>query len=240
MDEEFTCQILCMAQVKSVAKAAICVFAKPPIAGTAKTRLIPSIGKERAAQLADAFLQDTLMVLRTLPWARSIVAATEPFTKDYIPDGCMWIQPEGSLDIRLETILRRALMQYPMAFAIGADSPGLPAMYLDQAKALLASHDAVLGSSRDGGFYLLGVKHSPPGLLKGIQWSQPTTFHKTLSRLREQGLSVGLIPEWFDVDTETDLSYLRHLLSNGMVACRCTQAIMRKINQSNPSTLTAQ
>ncbi len=223
-----------------MAEAAICVFAKPPIAGTAKTRLIPSIGKERAAQLADAFLQDTLTVLRTLPWAHTIVATTQPFTRNYIPENCIWIQPEGSLEFRLETILQRALTQYPMAFAIGADSPGLPAIYLDQAKALLASHDAVLGSSRDGGFYLLGVKNSPPGLLKGIQWSQPTTFHKTVSRLREQGLSVGLIPEWFDVDTEADLSYLQHLLSNGMVACPCTQAIMKKIKESSPSTLAAQ
>src|ERR1051325_1805857 len=176
MDEEFSNQILCVAQVRSVAQAAICVFAKPPLAGIAKTRLIPSIGQECAARLADAFLQDMLMVLRTLPWAHTIVAATELFAKDYIPDRCMWVQPEGELDIRLENILQRALMQYPMAFALGADSPGLPAVYLEQAKTLLASHDAVLGLSRDGGFYLLGVKNDPPGLLNGIQWSRPTTF----------------------------------------------------------------
>jgi rSAM/selenodomain-associated transferase 1 len=216
-----------------VAQAAICVFAKPPLAGIAKTRLVPSIGPERAARLADAFLQDTLMVLRTLPWAHTVVAATELFAKDYIPDNCMWIQPEGPLNIRLENILQRALMQYPMAFALGADSPGLPAGHLDQAKALLALHDAVLGLSRDGGFYLLGVKNAPGGLLNGIQWSQPTTFQNTVSRLREQGLSVGFIPEWFDVDTEADLSYLQHLLSNGTIACPCTQAVMQEIKQSS-------
>lgn len=219
-----------------MAEAAICVFAKPPLAGIAKTRLIPSIGQERAAWLADAFLQDMLMVLRTLPWAHTIVAATEPFAKHYIPDDCMWIQPEGALNIRLENILQRALMQHPMAFVIGADSPGLPAGYLEQAKTLLASHDVVLGFSRDGGFYLLGVKSAPGGLLSGIQWSQPTTFQNTVSRLREQGLSLGFIPEWFDVDTEMDLSYLQHLLSNRTIDCPCTQAVMKEINQSNAGT----
>lgn len=223
-----------------MAQAAVCVFAKPPLAGIAKTRLIPSIGQENAARLADALLQDMLMALRTLPWAHTIVAATEPFTRDYIPDHCMWIQPEGPLDIRLEAILQRALMQYPIAFAIGADTPGLPAVYLGQAKALLALHDAVLGFSRDGGFYLLGVKNAPRGLLNGIHWSQPTTFHNTVSRLREQGLSVGFIPEWFDVDTEADLSHLQHLLSTGTITCPCTQAVMREINQSNTSTLILQ
>jgi uncharacterized protein len=238
MDEEFPCQILCVAQVRPMAKAAICVFAKPPVAGTAKTRLIPSVGKERAAQLADAFLRDTLMVLETLSWAETIVAATAPFTRTYIRDHRTWIQPNGTLDVRLETILSRALLQHPMAFAIGADSPGLPAVYLDQAHALLASHDAVLGPSRDGGFYLLGVKQAPPGLLGGIEWSQPTTFQQTVSRLREQALSVGLVPGWFDVDTAADLSHLQLLLSNRIINCPFTKAAIEEISQSNAGTLT--
>jgi glycosyltransferase A (GT-A) superfamily protein (DUF2064 family) len=169
------------------------------------------------------------MALKNLSWAETIVAATAPFTCAYISDDCMWLQPEGTLDVRLETILRRALGRHPMAFALGADSPGLPAAYLDRAQTLLASHDAVLGASRDGGFYLLGIKRSPPGLLHGIEWSQRTTFRQTVSRLQQQGLSVALVPGWFDVDTEDDLSYLQLLLADRRIDCPFTQAVLRQI-----------
>lgn len=239
MDEEVARQILQLAQVKPVAQAAICVFAKPPVAGATKTRLIPTIGKERAAQLAEAFLQDTLMVLQNLSWAETIVAATAPFKRAYFTSQCMWLQPEGTLDLRIETILRRALLRHRMAFAIGADSPGLPPIYLDLAQDLLASHDAVLGPSRDGGFYLVGVRNVTPGLLSGIEWSQRTTFQQTLSRLQQQGLSVALIPEWFDVDTAEDLSYLQRLLSRGMINCPFTRAVMEETSRFKGSALTA-
>ena len=212
-----------------MAQAAICVFAKPPVAGMAKTRLIPSIGKERAAQLAEAFLRDTLAPLRNVTWAETLVAATAPFTRAYIPDECMWLQPEGTLDVRVEAILQRALLRHPMAFALGADSPGLPTIYLDQARDLLASHDAVLGPTRDGGFYLLAVKNTPPGVLSGIEWSQRTTFQQTLLRLQQQGLSVARVPEWFDVDTADDLSYLRLLVANRKIDCPFTQAVIEEI-----------
>jgi uncharacterized protein len=220
-----------------VAQAAICVFAKPPVAGVAKTRLIRSIGKERAAKLAEALLRDTLALLRNVTWAETLVAATAPFSRAYFSDECMWLQPEGTLDLRVEAILRRALLRHPMAFALGADSPGLPAIHLDQARDLLASHDAVLGPTRDGGFYLLAVKNAPPRL-SGIEWSQRTTFQQTLSRLQQQGLSVARVPEWFDVDTADDLSYLRLLLAKRKIDCPFTRAVMKEIG-SPASTLTA-
>jgi glycosyltransferase A (GT-A) superfamily protein (DUF2064 family) len=103
---------------------------------------------------------------------------------------------------------------------------------------VLASHDAVLGPTKDGGFYLLAVKNAPPGLLSGIEWSQRTTFQQTLSRLQQQGLSVARVPDWFDVDTADDLSYLRLLLANRMIDCPFTQAVIEEIG-SPASTLTA-
>lgn len=219
-----------------MAQAAICVFAKPPVAGATKTRLIPTIGKERAAQLAEAFMKDTLTMLRNLAWAETVIAATAPFARAYIADDCMWLQPEGTLDIRIETILRQALVCHTMAFAIGADSPGLPTIYLELAHDLLGSHDAVLGPCRDGGFYLLGIKNAPPGLLSGIEWSQRSTFQQTVARLQQHGLSVALVPEWFDVDTADDLSYLKLLLSRRMINCPFTQRVIERMSQSKAST----
>lgn len=213
-------------------RAAVCIFAKPPIAGTVKTRLIPAVGGVQAAELAEAFLRDTVAVVRKLGRAESIIAATAPFAREYLRGHQMWIQPPGDLGVRMEAILRRALLAHSMAFAIGADSPGLPVTCLDQARNRLESHDVVLGPSLDGGFYLIGVKHCPPGLLRGIDWSRPTTMQQTISRLRQQGLSVATLPTWFDVDTAAELSRLESLLAKGVIDCPHTQAVLEDLRRS--------
>jgi hypothetical protein len=220
-----------MAEVDSIKLAAACIFAKPPVAGTVKTRLIPVVGAEQAADLAEAFLQDTLAVIRKLGFAEGIIASTEPFAREYLRGHLMWIQPPGDLGVRMEAILRRALLAYPMAFAIGADSPGLPVICMDQARNRLESHDVVLGPSMDGGFYLIGVKHCPPRLLSGIEWSRPTTMQQTISRLRQQGLSVAMLPDWFDVDTAAELSRLESLLAARMIDCPYTQAVLEGLRR---------
>jgi uncharacterized protein len=195
-----------------VTDATICVFAKPPVPGKAKTRLIPAFGAEMAARCAEAFLLDTVESVEKLGWAKLIIAATEPFSHPAIADHELWLQPEGGLDVRIEAILRRALMSSPMAFALGADSPGLPVQLLEDARKTLATQDAVLGPTMDGGFYLLGVKQCPEGMLNEIQWSHASTLQQTLRRLRYLGLSVVQTGEWLDVDVPEDLAKLKDVL----------------------------
>lgn len=232
MGEESAGENFRMAQVETTKRVAVCIFAKPPVAGAVKTRLIPAVGAERAAELAEAFLQDTLAVVRKFGWVEPVIAATAPFAREYLHGHPMWIQPGGDLGVRLEAILRRALLEHQMAFALGADSPGLPVNCLEQARNHLASYDAVLGPSTDGGFYLIGVKHCPPGLLNGIEWSKPTTMQQTISRLRQKGLSVVLLPQWFDVDTVVELARLECLLEERTIDCPHTQAVLEGIRRS--------
>ncbi|MHB1845619.1 MAG: TIGR04282 family arsenosugar biosynthesis glycosyltransferase, partial [Deltaproteobacteria bacterium] len=179
-------------------RIAVCVFAKPPLPGRVKTRLAAEVGSEGAARLARAFLRDTLAAVRALPWAEPRLATTEraPFEAELgAPE--IWLQGEGDLGRRMERVLRRALRGASAALAIGADSPGMPLALLEGAREALASADAVVGPSDDGGFYLLGLRRCPRGLLDGLPWSAPETFDRTLARLREQGLRTSLLPRWF-------------------------------------------
>src|SRR5207302_7931644 len=98
--------------------------------------------------------------------------------------------------------------------AIGADSPGLPAAYLESARQALTTADAVLGPSIDGGFYLMGLKDCPAGVLLGIQWSHFTTLAATVAKLEQFGMRTVLINPWFDVDGHEDLERLRRQLAN--------------------------
>jgi uncharacterized protein len=196
-------------------EATLCVFAKPPQAGHVKTRLAAAIGGERAAALARAFFEDTWSAATSLPWARAVLATTEPASSEWDGGGLapVWAQGGGDLGDRLERVLRRALRETPAALAIGTDTPGLPPTLLSQARSALRDADAVLGPCEDGGFYLLGLRRCPPGLLRELPWSVAETFARTLSRLRERGLRTAVIAPWFDVDRPADLACLRALIA---------------------------
>src|SRR5690606_41919544 len=104
----------------------ICVFAKPPVPGQVKTRLLPEVGAEGAARLARAFLEDTLAMVGEVPGVHAVLATTAPFSVPGVPPERVWLQGDGPLGARLERILRRGLDEAPAAVALGADSPGLP------------------------------------------------------------------------------------------------------------------
>ena len=63
----------------------------------------------------------------------------------------------------------------------------------------------VLGPSRDGGYYLMGLKAPHPELFQGITWSTGAVLADTLSRAQDLALKVHLLPAWTDIDTYADL-----------------------------------
>jgi uncharacterized protein len=206
------------------------VFAKPPRPGEVKTRLAEALGDEAAAALARAFFVDTWRSATSCAWARAVLATTDteaPEWKDF--DATIWPQGGGDLGHRLERVLRRALRSAPFALAIGTDAPGLPTQLLDAAHRTLGTADAVIGPCEDGGFYLIGLRRCPPGLLAGLPWSAEDTFVRTIARLREHGLTVEVLSPWFDVDRAEDLSCVRALLSRGEIGAPETARALRLI-----------
>lgn len=189
----------------------VCVFAKPPVAGAVKTRLAPRLGADGAARLAAAMFADTWAVVGARPDVERVLATTGPGLS--VGDAPMWLQGDGDLGARLERVLRRALADAPFAIALGADSPGLPPTAIDAAIAALATHDAVLGPTDDGGYYLIGLRACPDGLFAGLPWSSPDTRRATLARLAERGLTTAVIGGYFDVDGPDDLDRLTALLT---------------------------
>lgn len=211
------------------ARICVCIFMKPPRPGEVKTRLIPLVGAEGAAALAEAFFEDTWDVVQSLPWASPVVASTELSGAGIaFSPRRVWSQGDGDLGARLERILRRGIAEAGAAIALGADSPGLEMRLLNEAREKLQDSDAVLGPCSDGGFYLLGLKTCPPGLLSGIAWSQPDTFTQTTKKLEEAGLTVAVLSEYFDIDRPEDLTMLRELISTGNIYAPRTARLLRQ------------
>ncbi len=209
-------------------KGYVCIFAKPARPGAVKTRLAPKVGSEGAAALARAFSRDTWSAVCSLPWAQPVLATTDANARDwdFARGAEIWLQGDGDLGERLERVLRRALSLTPFVIAIGIDTPGLPHPLLEQARKCLHISDAVLGPCEDGGFYLLGLRRCPPGLLRNLPWSARDTFIRTLARMRNWGFHTKVLPPWFDVDRPSDLRCLQSLLSRGEISAPETERVL--------------
>ena len=218
--------------MKLDARVPVCVFAKPPVAGETKTRLARGgLGAEAAARLARAFFEDTWATVSALEWARPVLATTAPELSAFglTSDVEVWMQGPGDLGERMARVLARAVAEAGRGMVIGADLPGLPRRHLDVAREALARHEAVLGPTDDGGFYLLGLWRVPDGILTGLPWSSPDTLARTELRLAGAGLGAARAPPWFDVDVPGDLARLRRLLAEHPEVAPRTRAALASL-----------
>ncbi len=186
----------------------VAVFAKPPVAGTSKTRLGRVVGHDLAAAFARALLLDSVERWRTS--GRTVVlATTNPRADHGLGEPLPAVdQGSGDLGARIERVLRQCLTDHPWAMAVGADAPAVPEAAVHATFAALDDGRTVLGPSDDGGFWVLGLSRCEEGLLDGLPWSDPATHARTRERLVAAGHDPVDVPGTWDVDRANDLSRL--------------------------------
>ncbi|MDD9932629.1 MAG: TIGR04282 family arsenosugar biosynthesis glycosyltransferase [Myxococcales bacterium] len=203
---------------------ALSIFARPVVAGVTKTRLSPVLGPEGSATLYRAFVADTLATVGGLPeLAPTLWVAGDP---EHATLGAYGLpreaQPELDLGARIRRALEHGLSRHRCALACGTDAPTLPASHLRRAARALEHAEVVLGPSADGGYYLIGLRRPAgalPDLFSRVRWSTRHTLADTLALTACAGLSVAMLPPWYDVDEPADLELLRmHLALDPGVA----------------------
>ncbi len=195
---------------------AVAVMTKVPGTTVVKSRLHESLGAERATELYRCFLLDRLDAVAALPDITGVVAFTPPEAETLmraLAPPSLRIVPQRGADLgeRLSNILTELLeCGHAGAIAVDSDSPTLPIAYLAEAATVLSrpTCDVVLGPCEDGGYYLVGLRSPHPALFEEIPWSTDAVFAMTLDKARARGLSVHVLPQWFDVDTDADLRRL--------------------------------
>jgi len=221
--------------VKPTRQQAIAVMAKAPIAGHVKTRLVPPLSQEEAAELYRCLLLDKLQQVGQLSRVDRYLAYTPLDAREamspLVPHGFTMIPQSGSdLGDRLHRLSAILLERgHPAVILIDSDTPTLPLAYLAEATTRLhhEATDLVIGPAEDGGYYLIGLKRSLRALFEGIPWSGPTVLSDTLQRASAQRLQVSTLPAWYDVDTPADLARLRHdLATNGHTAAPHTRRFL--------------
>jgi len=197
----------------------IVVFAKQPLPGRVKTRLIPALGAEGAARLAQEMLDRTI---------EEALATGLPVELCGDPDAAAWYdgpaeagaQGEGDLGERLARSARRALAAGDGVLLIGTDCPSLDRHRLRAAARALESHHAVLHPAADGGYVLLGLGRFDPSLFEAMPWSTPEVAAETVARIAALGWSLDLRETLRDVDEPADLDPMA--LDRAKAAPLCT------------------
>jgi rSAM/selenodomain-associated transferase 1 len=217
-------------------KRELIVMAKAPLIGYAKSRLIEAPGPgrfdaARVARLADAFIRDTLLVCGHCTHEALTVVFAPPDSESYFraaaPSARLVPQVDGDLGARLDAAVAHAFDGGATSVVvIGTDSPHIPPERIDEAFAALAGADCVLGPSRDGGYYLIGLTARRAALFEGIDWGTASVFAQTLAAATAHGLGVARLREERDVDERADLAWLAQELRSAPGLCPHTGAVL--------------
>jgi rSAM/selenodomain-associated transferase 1 len=201
-------------------------MAKASIPGRTKTRLVPPLTFEEAAQYNTAFLRDVADNILTASTRASIAgyvayspAHSRPFFEATLHCAVALIEAcyPNFGDCLACAIVRLLGRGHRAAVVLNSDSPTLPTSLLVETAEVLArpGDRVVLGPALDGGYYLLGVKAEHHHLFQDIAWSTEHVAHQTLERARELDLPVHVLPKWYDVDDIAGLKMLQAELFEG-------------------------
>lgn len=210
----------------------ILIFTKYPTPGYAKTRLIPAIGADSAADVSRQLTQRVVRVVREhiklsshFTISRIFYSSKSPQDSSLMRD---WLgepdaeyesreelhpQSGGDLGDRLSSAFKQSFENdVNKVVVVGADIPEIDGEVLCEAFEKLNRTDVVIGPAVDGGYYLLGMKRPQPFLFEGIPWSTEKVFANTTRKASEGNLSVAELRVLRDVDRPEDLAYFKEIV----------------------------
>lgn len=203
------------------AAAHLVVFAKAPVAGFAKTRLIPALGPQGAADLARRML-DHAVHQAVVAQIGSVELCVTPDVNDAVfvalsveHGAVVTAQGDGNLGERMHRAFERVLREHPAAILIGTDAPAIDAPMLRAAHAALACHDAVFVPAADGGYALVGLRRPVRALFTGVPWSTAVVMQETRRKAQEAAITWLELEPVHDIDEPPDLVHIpTHWASN--------------------------
>lgn len=192
----------------------VAVFARAPVPGEAKTRLIPLLGAEGAALLHAELVRHALRV--------ALAADLGPVQLWCAPDcdhpfffQCaeelgvsLRTQCGGDLGERMACAFSAALCENAPLVVIGSDCPALTPALLREAAEALEDHDAVVAPAEDGGYVLVGLSAPAPGLFKAVAWGTDSVMSETRARLERAATRWKELETLWDIDRPEDIARL--------------------------------
>lgn len=196
-------------------EAELILFAKTPVAGQVKTRLIPNLGEQGAARFAVALIEESAR-RAVEAWPGPVSLQVWPETRHECFDAIerrfgisVSLQSEGDLGVKMFQALNDAYTRGAAAAIMGCDVPQCPPEIFRTAHALLHQGRSVIGPSADGGYYFIGINPPHPDCFERIEWGGSKVFDTTLKRTAAAGIDLIVMQNLNDLDTAADIEGLR-------------------------------
>lgn len=190
------------------------VFCKAPIAGQVKTRLMPALTAQQAAQVHIELTERVLQVLYDAALCPVQLWCSPNIGFDFFRQLAskysltLHQQTGGGLGERMLQAMNAGLQNYAQVLLIGCDCPSLIAEDFKQAIfALKNGSDVVLAPTEDGGYILIGSKQPQHQLLNDadMPWGSSKVLEITRGRIEQQQLRACEIRLQWDIDTPKEL-----------------------------------
>ncbi|WP_426417620.1 TIGR04282 family arsenosugar biosynthesis glycosyltransferase [Aestuariirhabdus sp. LZHN29] len=184
---------------------ALLLFAKPPVRGQVKTRLISQLGAGVATDIHRRLLSDTAMTLTRCSGVQlqlwmGFDEGHSAFSAPVFSGWSRHLQVDGGLGERMEAAIACALKSYETVVVVGSDCPVLTPAYIESAFiALEQQAPVVFGPAEDGGYVLLGLRENTPALFRNIDWGSERVMQQSRERLQ------ALAMPWVELDTLWDV-----------------------------------
>jgi uncharacterized protein len=191
------------------------VFAREPIPGLCKRRLIPALGAQGAAELHAAMVRRTVeAATRAAPGQVQLWRSggdSGNFLKALAAEFDCDLRAQSGADLgaRMYAALLSAHNERQGAVLVGTDCPELSAPRLVEAtEALRAGYDAVFRPARDGGYVCVGMRVPMAELFSEMPWGTADVMAMTRARLARLHLRWLEFAALADIDRPPDLSNL--------------------------------
>lgn len=186
------------------------IFAKAPIPGTVKTRLIPALGADGACCLYQQLLLHTLHQTQDWPGPRYLYCApdtTHPLFARLASEHHLQLRQQHGDDLGAR--MAHALAEHAEgALLIGTDCPQISTAVLREADQALQTHDTAIIPSEDGGYVMIGQRQPDPAAFAGMSWSHSQVMADTRQRLEAAGKSLWEGATLWDLDEPEDIPRL--------------------------------
>lgn len=194
-------------------KQAIILFTRIPVPGQTKTRLMPYLSGEECARLHTEFICTAYRACRKTD--ADVLVFHTPGDDEGILRGILgeelpyFLQEGEDMGERMSGAFAQAFRDgYEKVILIGTDIPRISSRILERAFADLDKNDIVLNPTKDGGYYLIGMKEPHEAVWNVKRYGMGTVFEETMEQLRLAGLTVAAGQKLRDVDTKEDMAEL--------------------------------
>jgi uncharacterized protein len=184
------------------------IMTKYPELGRAKTRLIPALGPEGAADLHRRLGLHTVNQVRSYQPEIRYAGGSQDLMRDWLGDFDYVHQADGDLGDRMSHAFIEGFDQgCDRIVMIGTDCPAIDSALVDRAFEALNKTDVVFGPAIDGGYYLIGLQKHIPELFCNIAWSTDSVLQDSLKILDNLKIKSSLLKWLPDIDRPEDLKY---------------------------------